>query len=247
MVFGHRFAEISAINLSINSYEQAPNKKLTVSTGNSDSPKTVWLIEDNTSYRESIALAINQVHGFDCIRQFSRWEPADTALSEATPPDIILSDIGLPGIDGIKGVARARKKAPSIPILMLTVHDEDDNVFDAICAGADGYLLKSATEKEIIDALEQVLQGGSPMNARIARKVLHMFAQMNAPQEEYDLTDREKEILAHITEGATKKAIALELNISFHTVDSHVRHIYKKLQVNCRTDAVAKAIREKLI
>ena len=162
-------------------------------------------------------------------------------------PDIILSDIGLPGMNGIEGVARAGKVAQDIPVIMLTVHDEDDKVFDAICAGAVGYLLKSATEVEIIGAMKQALAGGSPMNAGIARKVLDRFARMTSPKKKYYLTDREKEILEFITEGHTKKAISIELNISFHTVDTHIRNIYKKLEVNCRSDAVAKAIRERLI
>lgn len=217
------------------------------SAKNSDAIKKVWLIEDNSTYRESIELIIDNAPGYLCTRQFPTWEKAESALSKSKLPDIILSDIGLPGKSGIKGVAYARKKMPEIPVIMLTVHDEDNKVFDAICAGASGYLLKSATEVEIVDALDQVLNGGSPMNPHIARKVLEMFSEMNTPDQEYDLTNREREVLTHIVDGTTKKAIALELDISFHTVDTHVRHIYEKLQVNCRSDAVAKAIREKLI
>jgi len=218
-----------------------------------DSRKTptrkVWLIEDNTSYRESIALIIDQTEDYSCLQQFSCWEKAIKKIEnlDSLLPDIILSDIGLPGMSGIEGVMLAHKEKPDIPIIMLTVHDEDDNVFDAICAGAVGYLLKSATEEEIIEAIEQALKGGSPMNASIARKVLDMFAGMNTPTQKYDLTDREKEILKFVTNGHTKKAIGIELNISFHTVDSHIRHIYEKLEVNCRSDAVAKAIRERLV
>lgn len=220
---------------------------MTASIKNNDQDKTVWLIEDNTTYRESIKLIIDNAPGYQCTGQFSSWEKGKEALAGSRHPDIILSDIGLPGMSGIKGAAYARKKIPGIPIIMLTVHDEDDKVFDAICAGASGYLLKSATEVEIIEALDQALSGGSPMNPHIARKVLEMFSELNNPDQQYDLTGREKEVLTHIVNGTTKKAIALELGISFHTVDAHVRHIYEKLQVNCRSDAVAKAIREKLI
>lgn len=207
----------------------------------------VWLIEDNRSYRESIALIIDQTSDFCCTRQFVDWEKAAKALSEYSPPDIILSDIGLPGMSGIQGAALAHSKVPNVPVIMLTVHDEDNNIFNAICAGACGYLLKSATEIEIIEALEQAINGGSPIDARIARKVLAMFAQMNTTNKKYDLTNREREVLGYIVDGSTKKAIAIELDLSFHTVDSHIRHIYEKLHVNCRSDAVAKAIREKLI
>lgn len=210
---------------------------------------SVWLVEDNANYRESICLIIDHAEGFACADQFSTWEKAERQLRnpDQKSPDIILSDIGLPGMSGIEGVARAGKTVPDVPVIMLTVHEEDEKVFDAICAGAVGYLLKSATETEIVEAMEQALNGGSPMNAGIARKVLDRFAMLTAPKKQYDLTSREKEILMLITEGHTKKAISLELNISFHTVDTHIRHIYKKLKVNCRSDAVAKAIRERLI
>lgn len=221
----------------------------TPSDSHSKPLRTVWLVEDNASYRESIGLIIDQAEGFVCTKQFSSWEKAEQHLKnpDGLRPDIILSDIGLPGMSGIEGVALVREKEPDIPVIMLTVHDEDDKVFDAICAGAVGYLLKSATEVEIIEAMEQALGGGSPMNAGIARKVLDRFAALTTPKKEYDLTEREKEILVYVTKGHTKKAISLELNISFHTVDTHIRHIYKKLEVNCRSDAVAKAIRERLI
>lgn len=220
---------------------------MTVSAKDNNQVKTVWLIEDNISYRESIGLIIDNTPGYLCERQFSSWEKGKEALADSRPPDIILSDIGLPGMNGIKGVAYARKEIPGIPIIMLTVHDDDDKVFDAICAGASGYLLKSGTEVEITEALDQVFSGGSPMNPHIARKVLDMFSNMHNPDQQYDLTDREQEVLTHIVDGTTKKATALKLDISFHTVDMHVRRIYEKLQVNCRSDAVAKAIREKLV
>jgi len=225
------------------------NETITSLDTGTNQQKSVWLVEDNTSYRESIDLIVNQSESFTCKAQFSSWEKAIKMLEdpEELLPDIILSDIGLPGMNGIEGVARAGKVAQDIPVIMLTVHDEDDKVFDAICAGAVGYLLKSATEVEIIGAMKQALAGGSPMNAGIARKVLDRFARMTSPKKKYYLTDREKEILEFITEGHTKKAISIELNISFHTVDTHIRNIYKKLEVNCRSDAVAKAIRERLI
>jgi len=225
------------------------NETITSLDTGTNQHKSVWLVEDNTSYRESIDLIVNQSKSFICNAQFSSWEKAIKMLEdpEELLPDIILSDIGLPGMNGIEGVARAGKVAQDIPVIMLTVHDEDDKVFDAICAGAVGYLLKSATEVEIIGAMKQALAGGSPMNAGIARKVLDRFARMTSPKKKYYLTDREKEILEFITEGHTKKAISIELNISFHTVDTHIRNIYKKLEVNCRSDAVAKAIRERLI
>jgi len=207
----------------------------------------VWLVEDNQSYRESICLMINDLDAFYCGQQFSNWEDALKMLKNGSCSDIILSDIGLPGIDGITGVTKMRSVNPDVPVIMLTVFDDDDKVFEAICAGANGYLLKTATEEEIARALRQALNGGAPLNAQIAGKILSMFSGLKSKRKTYDLTRREKQILGLVTKGRTKKAIAIELNISYHTVDTHIRHIYKKLQVNCRSEAVAKAIRERLI
>jgi len=194
-------------------------------------------------------MMINALENFSCTKEFSNWEDALNLLQNGAIPDLILSDIGLPGTDGITGVAKMRDLAPDIPVIMLTVFDEDDKVFEAICAGANGYLLKTASNEEIVQSLRQALRGGSPLNAQIAGKILSMFSNLKKGKQTYDLTAREKEILGLVAMGHTKKAIGLELDISYHTVDTHVRHIYKKLQlqVNCRSEAVAKAIRERLI
>lgn len=208
---------------------------------------SVWLVEDNNSYRETVAMVVDQVPGMRCTGSFHSGERLLNALAHYDHPDIILSDINMPGIGGIEMVRRTKIINPDIHVVMLTVHDEDDKVFDAICSGATGYLLKTASDLDIREAIELVVSGGAPVNARIARKVLHMFSQIRSPRQEYNLTEREQEILTLIVEGQTKKAIAIELNISFHTVDSHLRHIYEKLHVNCRSDAVAKAVKENLV
>ncbi|MDR9416464.1 MAG: response regulator transcription factor [Gracilimonas sp.] len=208
---------------------------------------TIWLIEDNETYRKSIHMVLSNNEDILCPHTFSSGESALQSLAHYDHPDILISDIGLPGLSGIETVEKVIRINPNIDVIMLTVHDEDDKVFNAICAGACGYLLKSATEREILNAVKQVKQGGSPMNAKIARKVVQRFSKIEGASKNYQLTNREKEILQYVVEGSTKKAMALELDISFHTVDSHMRHIYEKLQVHSRSEAVYKAVNEKLL
>jgi DNA-binding NarL/FixJ family response regulator len=162
-------------------------------------------------------------------------------------PEVVLMDIGLPGLSGIEGVRRIKDISPATDVLMLTIHEEDDKVFEAICAGANGYLLKSLGQEELLQAIRGVMAGGAPMNAQIAARVLHMFARIAAPKEGYGLTAREKEILSLLTEGLSKKAIADRLFLSFFTIDTHLKNIYSKLHVHSGTGAVAKALRERIL
>jgi DNA-binding NarL/FixJ family response regulator len=207
----------------------------------------VWVVEDHPAYRESIVILLNSMDGFICSRDFNNVEAAHGALRKGNHPDVILCDIDLPGKSGIEGVQDFKEAAGSVLVIMLTVHDEEEYIFNAICAGADGYLLKTSSETELNDAIMDVVNGGAPINPRIAHKVLKMFSQFAPKQEDYDLSDREKEVLKLIVNGVTKKRVASELYISFHTVDYHLRNIYKKLQVNSRSEAVAKALKERLI
>jgi DNA-binding NarL/FixJ family response regulator len=159
-------------------------------------------------------------------------------------------DIGLPGIDGIEGTRRIKALSPTTRIIMLTVHEESREIFEAICAGASGYLLKPSSANDISDAVHDALQGAAPINAFIAGKMLEMFARLAEPRsaaEDYGLTAREREILQLLVEGLTVGQIAERLGISFHTVDSHTRNIYAKLHVHTRTSAVAKTLKEHLI
>ncbi len=150
-------------------------------------------------------------------------------------------------MSGIDAVRAIRARAPALPIIMLTVHQSNDMIFEAICAGASGYLLKSAPADELFHALEQVLAGGAPIDAQIARRVLQMFAGMAAPRADYGLSDREREILTLLVEGHTNQQIAERLILSPHTIDSHMRNVYAKLHVNTRSGAVAKALKEHLL
>lgn len=233
-------------------------------------PITVWLVEDNATYRRSLARAIDHCQGMTCGRQFPTMESVLDALGTARPPaardasgadgspDVLLLDVGLPGMDGITGLAGVRERSPRTRTVILTVFDDPDKIFRAVCAGASGYLLKTARIGEVADAVRQAVEGGAPMTPKVARRVLDLFARLPppgppgqpgppAPVNTYGLTDREGEALQRMVEGLTKKEIAARLDISIHTVNAHLRSIYEKLHVNTNTGAVAKAIREKLI
>ena len=213
----------------------------------SGSQTSVWLVEDDERFRTNMSDLIRESPGLTCDYAVSSCEEVLPHLLSATPPDIILMDIGLPGLDGIEGIRRVKSIAPSVQVIMLTVFDDNEKIFWAICAGASGYLLKSAPPDEIIRSLMEILKGGAPVNAQIARKMLDMFAEIAAPRGSYGLTNAEKEILQRLVAGDLKKQIADALNISFHTVDTHLRNIYAKLQVHSRSGAVAKALKERLL
>lgn len=209
----------------------------------------VWLVEDNDAYRRGLSRALKSVDGLVCGRQFSSAESLFTALREKHLPDLILLDVQLPGIDGISAIAEIRLQSPDLKTLILTAFDDDEKIFRAVCAGASGYILKSSDRATIAAAVNEAVEGGAPMTPSVARKVLDHFATTKpaAERETYSLTEREKEILRLMAEGFIKKEIAVQLEISAHTVNTHIRNIYEKLHVNTNTGAVAKALREDLI
>ncbi len=214
----------------------------------SGAKSVVWLIEDHTDSRRVLARVLNRAANTRCPCTFSSCEEALAALRKASPPDVILLDVGLPGMSGIEGIRHLKAVAPGTHIIMLTVFDDQEKVFNAICAGASGYLLKTADEEAIAHAVEEVRQGGAPINPRVARLVLNMFASRAAPsRQEYGLSTREREVLEWMVHGLTKKEIADRLGLSYHTVDNHLRSIYAKLQVHTRGGAVAKALAERLL
>ena len=208
---------------------------------------SIWIVEDNAPFGRQLADLLNLSRRFVCDRTFTSCEEALDLLRTGELPDIVLMDIGLPGMSGIEGVRQIKSKASSIEVVILTVFEESEKVFEAISAGASGYLHKSSSLEVIVDSLESILAGGAPINPQIARKVLEMFAHLATPQSDYHLSPREKEILAHLVEGLTKKEIANKLFLSFHTIDNHLRNIYTKLQVQSRTSAVSKALKERLL
>lgn len=214
--------------------------------GGSDGP-AVWLVEDNDLYRDGVAEVLRQAGDVECGLAVSSCEEALAALLAGAAPDVVLMDVGLPGIDGIEGTRRIRELSPSTRVIMLTVHDEEDKVFQAICAGASGYLLKPLSREDLLAALGEVTRGGAPINAYIAGKVLERFAALAGAPGDYGLTPREREILALLVDGLAMKEAAARLGISYHTVDTHVRNVYEKLHVRSRAEAVAKAVRERLL
>ncbi len=207
---------------------------------------TVWLVEDNDHFRKTMANLI-ETSGMHCAHSFETCEDAIRAFHTDAPPEIILLDIGLPGMSGVEGIGRFKTLSSSTHIIILTVHNDDTNLFKAICAGASGYLLKDSPPERVIAAIKEVLQGGAPMNPPIARRVLEMFAQRQAPKGEYGLTDREKEILEYTVSGFTKRTIADKLFVSYHTVNTHLKNIYGKLHVHTRSGVVSKVLKENLL
>jgi DNA-binding NarL/FixJ family response regulator len=213
-----------------------------------DSRPAVWLVEDSALYRQTLAELIQKSGRLRCPRVFGDAEEVLQALGDGRElPRLMLMDLGLPGISGTDCIRLIRKRTRSIPVVMLTVHQSNERIFEAICAGASGYLLKSASQEEILQGIENVLDGGGAMDAQIARRVLDMFARMATPHADYGLSARERQILQELVEGLTKHAIAGRLHLSPHTIDGHVRNIYMKLHVNNRSGAVAKALRENLL
>lgn len=212
-----------------------------------DESITVWIVEDEPDYRETIRAVIDAEDDLRCTEAFGSGEDLFTHLNAHFVPEVVILDIGLPGMSGIDVVKRLRPIALGTAIVMLTIHEDNDCIFEALCAGASGYLSKTATADEIVEGIRDVMRGGAAMSPQIARRVLNMFTQVNAPRFDYGLTDREIDVLEQLVKGHTKKKIAKELFLSPNTVDTHLRSIYGKLHVNTQTAAVAKALTEKLV
>lgn len=208
----------------------------------------IWLIEDNIAYRRAVERALREALGAEKLQVFVSCEEALAALAKAQQPEVVLLDVGLPGMDGIEGIGRIKAVAPNASILVLTVFEDDEKIFRAICAGASGYLLKSEPMRRILEAVEEARAGGSPMNPRVARRVLAMFAKLAPAKKDNDfgLTARERDVLQLMVEGAVKKQIADRLELNPHTVDYTMRCIYRKLHVNCQAAAVSRAVKEGL-
>lgn len=207
----------------------------------------VWIIEDNDAYRRTTSMLLNEAGDICCGASFPSCEEAIEALERGDSPDVFLVDVALPGISGIDGIKRIKELNPEAQALVLTVFDDDEKIFRAICAGASGYLLKSSGIEEIIGSIRQVLNGGAPMTGQVARRTLQMFTRFVPRESSSELTPKEKKVLELLAADYAKKQIAEELQLSFHTVDAHLRHIYKKLHVHSSAGAVAKALKQGLL
>lgn len=211
----------------------------------------IALFDDNKNIRESIGMLLKTAPDFEVVGSFSHVLDCVDDVKECNP-DVVLMDIEMPGMTGIEAVRALKKEFPHVQILMQTVFEDDDRVFDSICAGASGYILKNHLNTKLIDAIKELQYGGSPMSPSVARKVLNKLQQIpqhvvpeKAP--DYQLTPREKEVLTCLVNGLSYKMIGAELNISYETVRSHVKKIYEKLHVASLTEAVAKAINQRIV
>ena len=221
----------------------------------------VALVEDNDTIRLGLAALIDGTPGFECVGSWASCEEMLTELREVRP-GVLLMDIGLPGMSGIEGLRRARALLPELNVLILTVYDENDLVFEALCAGACGYLVKKTPPARLLEAIQEAHGGGSPMSSHIARKVVNLLRQTTAEpkaspmdgyvdsrrgEDETLLTARERDILNGLAGGNSYQALAKALNISTDTVRFHIRNIYRKLHVHSQSEAVAKALRKGII
>ncbi|RNI26856.1 response regulator transcription factor [Rufibacter latericius] len=206
------------------------------------------LYEDNAPLRESLSLLLNHAEGFTVAGAFPTCDQALTDL-EKLQPDIVLMDIDMPGIGGIAGLKLIKSHYPDVKVIMLTVFDDNQNVFEAMKAGADGYLLKKTPPAKLLEAMQDVCDGGAPMTSSVARQVLQLFAQppQTAPPKDYQLSEREKDVLQGLVNGYSYKMIAAELYISLETVRSHIKKIYEKLQVHSKTEALNKVYKGKIL
>lgn len=202
----------------------------------------VAIVEDDPDIRQGLALLLNSTKGFQLAGEFGDGETAIEGLKK-NQPDVLLLDIELPGMSGIDAIWKIKANNPAIDILMLTVHQEDTMVFESLCAGATGYLVKTASPPQILQAIEDIHRGGAPMSAPIARMVVASFK----IEPGVALTEREKEVLSKLCEGLSYKLIADRINVSRDTVHAHIKNIYRKLHVHSKSEAVITAIRRKLI
>lgn len=206
----------------------------------------VTIIEDNPDFREGLSHLLNATDGFKCLNTFSKAEDGIDNLSLET--DVILLDIGLPGISGIEAIPKLKSKCPDAKIIMLTVFDDNNNILKAIISGADGYLLKKSSPVKILNSLQESVENGSPMTASVAKKVITLFRNyVPLNNEEFYLSNRELEVLELIVNGFDNQEIADKLFISVQTVRNHIRHIYEKLHVHSKSQAVVKAIKEGIV
>jgi DNA-binding NarL/FixJ family response regulator len=205
------------------------------------------LIEDQREVREGLAVLINGSPGFSCMASFRTMEEALGAF-ENHLPDVVLTDIGLPGMSGIEGIRLLKERYPNLPVVALTVYDDDEDIFDALCAGACGYLLKNVPPVRLLESLKEVVSGGAPMSPEIARRVVNLFREFRTPERApHGLTQQEAELLRLMVEGHSYKTAAADLGISVSTVSFHLQNIYGKLQVHSKSEAVAKALRNRIV
>lgn len=209
-------------------------------------PVNIIIYEDNSHLRQSLELLLGEGSGFQVLASFADCNDVKEHV-ENFRPGMVIMDIDMPGIGGIAGVKILKETNPDVKVVMHTVFDDDNRIFDCICAGADGYLLKNIQPAKLIDALNESAAGGAPMSPFVAQKVFQHFRQAKTTADQFNLTPREKEILELLVKGNSYKMIADISNVTIDTVKKHLQNIYHKLHVNCGTEAVAKAMQHKIV
>jgi DNA-binding NarL/FixJ family response regulator len=208
----------------------------------------VAIVEDQREIREGLRLLIDSTPAYTCPAAFGAMEPALAALS-ADVADIVLIDLGLPGMSGLEGIARLKARHPDLRLIALTVYEDTDRIFDALCAGASGYLLKKTPPARLLECLQDAMQGGAPISPEVATRVISLFREFHAPAPpaDHDLTPHEVRILSLLAEGHNYRTAATVLGNSVNTVAFHMKSIYTKLQVHSKSEAVAKALRTRIV
>jgi DNA-binding NarL/FixJ family response regulator len=197
--------------------------------------------------REGLTTLINFTDGFTCTGSYRSMEDAIPRI-KSNVPDVLLSDIGLPGMDGIEGIGILKEQYPEMTILMLTVYDDDERIFDAICAGASGYLLKRTPPAKILENIREAVSGGAPMSPEVAAKVIRLFRDIRPSEKaDYDLTPHETRLLKLLVDGHNYTTAAEELGVSYNTIKFHMRHIYEKMQVHSKSEAVSLALKTRVV
>ncbi len=204
------------------------------------------IFEDNARLRQSLEILLNDETNFHVAASFPNCDKADKQV-EKYHADLVVMDIDMPGIGGVEGVKRVKNAIPEVKVVMHTMFDDDNRIFDSICAGADGYLLKNTSPLQLVNALQDVMNGGAPMSPFVAQKVFQHFRQAKTDSAQFNLTAREKEILELLVKGNSYKMIADKSGVTIDTVKKHLQNIYHKLHVNCGTEAVAKALQHKIV
>lgn len=206
----------------------------------------IVIFDDNEERLNSVAMLLDLSPDFQCAGTFKNCNNL-VADIESSKPDLVLMDIDMPGMNGIEATQLIRRYFDALPVIMQTIFEENDKIFDSLRAGANGYLLKKTSPEKFLESLREALQGGAPMTGSIATKVLHYFAAEQQTKKDYHLTEREKQILSMLVRGYSYKIIAAELAIAYNTVNNHIRNIYDKLYVSSATEAVSLAIKERLV
>ncbi|HYW70772.1 MAG TPA: response regulator transcription factor [Pyrinomonadaceae bacterium] len=217
------------------------------SAGPSPNPIKVGIVEDNHRFREALEFLLNHTPGYQCVGSFRSMEEALEKI-KFNLPDVALVDIGLPGMSGVEGVRILKERHPSLLMLINTVYDDDERIFQALCAGASGYLLKKTPPAKLLECLQEAIAGGAPMSPEVARRVLALFREIRPPaHEDYQLTPHELRLLKLLVEGHSYKTAATQLGVTTKTISFHLQKIYEKLQVHSKTEAVAKALKNRLV